>query len=630
MKIGRFIGREIILLPVGGGKMHNERLKNNPLATKQDVTEALLEMLRPLENCFSLHGMCYSTGEAQYGGCVAELEALLRPLWGIIPFSVGGGQYPALDKYMCKILEGVNPKSPSYWGRLDAQCQRMVEMATLAVGMCIAKDRFWDALSSKDQDNLYNWLYQINDYTMQVSNWRFFRILVNTAFILCGCEHSQERLDEDLTAVDSLYDSGGWYIDGGQGRRDYYIPFAFHFYGLIYAKVAVHDPIYQKKFIDRATEFAKTFPAFFVDSGEAVPFGRSMAYRFAQGCFWGALAFADVEALPWGQIKFLALQHMRHWLAQDIFTPGGQLSVGYYYPNQVMAEAYNSYGSPYWAFKAFIMLALPDGHPFWQAQEEMPNTSESLVIPQARGILQRDDKQVQYYVVGQNIQSWMSLSQPKYEKFVYSSHFGFSVPKSAIGLGHGAFDNTLAICEGDDEFFRMRYGVENFEIFEDYLYSKWLPWPDVTIESYIVPLFPWHMRLHIVNTGRRVTLADGGFAISRDGYYKPASDDNSCAIIRDDSTSAIVSLAGGHEPQLVWAEPNTNLMVPRTIIPSMIAKANPGKHFYATAVLGAYGANPTKYLENPPRLAKENNGYLIYNEDKRIKITLEKTAVCSV
>ena len=45
------------------------------------------------------------------------------------------------------------------------------------------------------------------------------------------------------------------------------------------------------------------------------------------------------------------------------------LSIGYGYPNLFMCESYNSAGSPYWALKAFLPLALPEDHPFWTAEE---------------------------------------------------------------------------------------------------------------------------------------------------------------------------------------------------------------------------------------------------------------------
>ncbi|RTK75359.1 DUF2264 domain-containing protein, partial [Enterococcus faecalis] len=95
---------------------------------------------------------------------------------------------------------------------------------------------------------------------------------------------------------------------------------------------------------------------------------HAKTYRFAQGAFFAALIFAEVEALPWGQIKTLLAKHLHCWMQQAIFTYDGRLSIGYHYENLVMAEGYNAPGSPYWAFKTFLLLAVDQDHPFWRAE----------------------------------------------------------------------------------------------------------------------------------------------------------------------------------------------------------------------------------------------------------------------
>ena len=55
---------------------------------------------------------------------------------------------------------------------------------------------------------------------------------------------------------------------------------------------------------------------------------------------------------------------MQSWFREAIFTENGILNVGYAYPNLNMAENYNAAGSPYWAFKAFLLLAVDRQHSF--------------------------------------------------------------------------------------------------------------------------------------------------------------------------------------------------------------------------------------------------------------------------
>ena len=44
--------------------------------------------------------------------------------------------------------------------------------------------------------------------------------------------------------------------------------------------------------------------------------------------FWGALAYADIEALPWSQIRTLWARQLRWWLRQPMLNAAGRLSVG--------------------------------------------------------------------------------------------------------------------------------------------------------------------------------------------------------------------------------------------------------------------------------------------------------------
>ena len=76
--------------------------------------------------------------------------------------------------------------------------------------------------------------------------------------------------------------------------------------------------------------------------GRAVPFGRSLTYRFAMSSFWGAVAFADLELpapLTWGVVRGLQLRNVRYWARQaGAYNTDGTLTIGYCYPNQAMTE----------------------------------------------------------------------------------------------------------------------------------------------------------------------------------------------------------------------------------------------------------------------------------------------------
>ena len=111
------------------------------------------------------------------------------------------------------IRRGTDPEDPEYWGDICRADQRMVEMAVIGIGLCFAREYFYDSLLPMEQDRLIAWLNQINLYDMPKNNWRFFRILVNIGFRKVGRAADEKRLKEDLDLIESHYARDGWYFD---------------------------------------------------------------------------------------------------------------------------------------------------------------------------------------------------------------------------------------------------------------------------------------------------------------------------------------------------------------------------------------------------------------------------------
>ncbi|KAL1836882.1 hypothetical protein VTK73DRAFT_4896 [Phialemonium thermophilum] len=254
----------------------------------------------------------------------------------------------------------------------------MVEMCPLGFALAVAPS-LWEALDEAGRRNVEEWLgNSINDREMPNTNWLWFRVFANLGLKSRGARFSQARLDADIVHLESFYRGDGWSNDGPRGihQMDYYSSsFAIQLLQLLYARLAGdEDPERAAEFRKRAQLAALDLAHYYDKEGRAIPFGRSVGYRFAMVSFWGALAYADVELpapLTWGMVKGIVLRHLRWWQTQDaIWSPSGTLTIGYSYPNMYMAENYNSPGSPYWACLAFICLAVPETHPFWTSEEE--------------------------------------------------------------------------------------------------------------------------------------------------------------------------------------------------------------------------------------------------------------------
>ncbi|HPF87755.1 MAG TPA: DUF2264 domain-containing protein [Candidatus Limiplasma sp.] len=564
---------------------------HNPMKTRHDVEQAAMEMLNPLlsllsPGCARLH--LGDTG-AYYPASIAEMEAFARPLWAIIPMLAGQCEcvLPVWEKWKQGIISGSDPGHPEYWGDVQDYDQRLVEMAVFGMGMAMIPETFFFTLPKSAQENLYRWLNQINQKDMPKNNWVFFRVLVNMGFEICGLPFDQKRLNEDFALIDAHYEGDGWYYDY-MDQRDYYIPWAFQFYGLVYSHLMPHTDNAQK-LIERAKLFAPDFACWFAASGEAIPFGRSLTYRFAQSAFFAAQAYAGAitDRIGYGEMKYILLQNFRNWFQQPIFTRDGVLTIGYHYPNLIMAEGYNAPGSPYWGMKTFLCLAMPDSHPFWQAEEIAPVLPDVSPQTHARQLIVRTENggHVTAYQAGNHCVEH-SHSEAKYEKFAYSTAFGFSVSKSRMLLKAGAFDSMLAVSP-DGVSWHPRYGCESFAINEHSVVTVWKPMPGVTVKTEIIPIGMWHVRRHYIHTDTEIMAAEGAFAIGAEGGSKEIIQGKGAAVITRGGITGIKALQGYGSAAVIWPEPNTNLMAPRTLLPMLSATLKPGEHTLVCAVLGS-------------------------------------------
>jgi hypothetical protein len=598
-------------------------LSANPLKTRPDFQKAVVDLWQPLKPYYSPGRARVKLGHTGYifAEASAELEGFARPLWGLVPLEKGGGKFAGWDYFRQGLINGTDPQHPEYWGLPLARDQRLVEMAAPGLALALVPQEAWEPLNHKEQDNVANWLSTINQVEIVDSNWLFFRVLVNLGLARVGRAFDANAMHAALDRLEEFYLGHGWYKDGPLPQVDYYIPFAFHFYGLIYATLAAeNDPARASRFKERAALFAQDFMHWFTAEGAALPFGRSLTYRFAQGGFWGALAFAGVEALPWGVIKGLAVRHLRWWSQQPIFNNDGTLSIGYAYPNLNMAEQYNSAGSPYWALKYFLPLALPEDHPFWQA-EELPLPELEAVKPQPEPgmILCSDSGRKHVFALsGKQYHLWARHGEAKYAKFAYSTEFGFSVPGAGFGLNEVGYDSALALSE-DGRHYRVREEVIESRLEGEILYSRWQPWPDVEVETWLTPLLPWHIRLHRITTARVLHAAESGFALA----LPPTLTYNSPAGLKKGKGFALASYPAGcsglydlpvgaakkRRGEINFPHPNSNLMAPRTALPALLQKLPPGEHWLMAAVLGLPGAGEHSVIwKNPPKVNRTKKG----------------------
>ncbi|THU84768.1 hypothetical protein K435DRAFT_971020 [Dendrothele bispora CBS 962.96] len=287
---------------------------------------------------------------------------------------------------------------------------------------------------------------------------------------------------------------------------------------------------------------------------------------------------------------------------------------------------------------------------------------------------------------GQQCSYAVKQSAAKYGKLSYSSAFGYSVPVGGAGSG-GAFisaaksqstmntttgtgkakggaagaagtggaleelgaDSTLAVSDDGGENWRTRRVTldARFETSKDgsltWLRSSWKPWPDVEIETWLIPPSVgaegtgWYLRIHKIRRigndrrgKREIWTAEGGWAIygqGKDGralvpvqsadegdeevglYLSELETTN--AVVRastkvgvsgivDVSTSFAFAGKTQRIPQAVRMDANSNLIFPRAVLPTLRGVHvfdegdSPDKECLVTGVFGLSKPNPDK------------------------------------
>ena len=582
--------------PTAPGKgMIHPPIANNPLRTRADLQQAMRDLFEPLVARFTAGraGIHLSGAGTRHGERSENLEAFCRPLWGLVPLAAGGGAFAHWDLYRQGLTNGPDSAHAEAWLNVTWPSQAHVEMAVIGMGLALAPEKIWWPLEPHARERLVDWLLSINRTSLPKNNWSFFRVLVNAGLRCVGARHEPAVLEQTLQEIENYYLGDGWYADGVGQPCDYYVSFALHFYGLVYAVIAGRDdPVRAALYRERAAAFAHDFIYWQDADGAMLPYGRSLTYRFAQVAFWSAYAFAGVQGeFPPGVVKGLVLRHLRWWFARPIFNESGILSVGYGYPNLLMAENYNGPGSPYWALKSFLVLALPEGHAFWQAEElPLPELPSRRDLTHAGMIVTRDHQQDITVALCAGPGSQFSHWAEKYMKFAYAPHFGICVPTEGVGLHRRGHDNALALSE-EGEYWRVRREVVARGARDGRLWSVCKPWADVEVTSWVWPQDPWHLRVHRVRNRRRLLSAEGGFAIARPHAEPRLPDDTHPAghamrVCSLTAASTIADLLGTRTALRVDMEANSHLYLPHAHIPTLCGVLEPGEHWLVTAVRG--------------------------------------------
>lgn len=609
----------------------------NPLLTRDDMRRAFLALERPLLLKWDDDKTDPDLGphRAWYGLREARLEIVTRYLYGLVPFTAGGGTSAGWTHVLDAIVHGTDPDHPHYWGDAEDNNQRSVEMAALGYALRLVPEAIWTPLSSPQQDRFARWMAGMVDRSLVVSNWQFFRLLVTMGLRHVGRApaNSDAQDQRAIDVIDRLYLGDGWYEDGARGQRDYYIPMAFHFYAAVLKRFAAGGPVMARvdEWAARATTFGEQFVDWFAADGAALAFGRSLTYRFAQGAYWGGCAVAGLKPFSPGTLKGMHLRHLRWWWRQPMRNGDGTLSLGYSYPNHNILEPYNAAGSPYWAMKSFAPLMLADSDPFWASDEQpLPaRPAEPARQPRANFLIDRDPNSghVTALSAGQWHPGWpLRHRDAKYAKLAYSTAFGPTVGPNHESLTGAGIDATIAIQDSptlvqDGTPWRCRGETANAIVAADHVRSDWIVRTGLAVRTWLIPAAgAWHARVHRVETDQPIQFAEGGF--SADEPVESGRDEAGVCVrgAGESGFSGVVDVSGGRRVDVSDVEPNSSLTHSRTLTPVVIAALPAGTHWLATLIFAAARGSRGAWAERPRVTMVPGERITVAWENREIRI----------
>jgi hypothetical protein len=460
-----------------------------------------------------------------------RLESFARPLT-LAAFFLQSEPHPADQAFRKKIaawfraglVAGSDPKHPAYWGPDASYHQHHVEMGLMSIALQIAARDLWDPLRPAEKDQVARWFATCRGGGIVNNNHLFMSVHILEFLGRHGYAHRTDRavITEHLNELETMHRGGGWFEDGINQAYDHYNAYAFHFYGLWWARLhGAGDGARATRWREWARLFVRDYQHFFAASGEHPAFGRSICYRFnCLNVFGLALAENATELAP-GMLRRLCTRNLDFFLGRPIYQEQGCVAPGFTDRFDQIVEAYSCAASPYWAAKGFSPLLLPPSHAFWNdAEEPLPAERPGgfVRVMRAPGLVTRSTPSGDVEIL--NAGSMVGNTQLRYGAWKWSKlsyrtgvHFTYAFPE----ITNFSFDSALTAQLDDGRLFG-RHSTVAVELEADHLgYSYNLGTKvgqiNTGVETFVFWRAGWLLQIHRVEPRQPVVLRVGGFAL---------------------------------------------------------------------------------------------------------------------
>ncbi|MEO6002272.1 MAG: DUF2264 domain-containing protein [Opitutus sp.] len=420
------------------------------------------------------------------------------------------------------LVLGSTPGGPQAWGPDANYHQHHVEMGLMAIALQLARASLWDPLPANERAQIGAWFATCRGSGIVNNNHLFMSVHILEFLRVAGFPHRTDGavITAHLQQLETMHRGGGWFEDGINQAYDHYNAYAFHFYGLMWARLhGGTNPVRAQRWHDWARLFVRDYQYFFAATGEHPAFGRSITYRFnAINVFGLALAESCTELAP-GMLRRLCTRNLEFFLSRPITQEQGCLSSGFTDRFDEIVEPYSCAASPYWAAKGFTPLLLPSSHPFWQDEEApLPAETGFVQVMTTPGLVTRSlpGGEIELLNAGSMVGNTQTRYGPwKWSKLAYRTgvHFNYSFPEASTF----SLDSALTAEFPDGRIIgrHSTVAVEMDHAHVGYSYNLGSKHGQLntSVETFVWWHHGWLLHLHLVNARQPVVLRLGGFAL---------------------------------------------------------------------------------------------------------------------
>ncbi len=497
------------------------------------------------------------------------------------------------------LILGSDPASREYWGPDANFHQHHVEIGLLCIALQIAPQQLWEPLSRAEKDQVAQWLGTARGNGIVNNNHYFMGVHILEFLRLHGYGRRADMIivDEFLNRLEAMHRGGGWFEDGINQAYDHYNAYAFHFYGVWWARLhGARDPQRAQRWRDWVRLFLRDYQHFFAASGEHPAFGRSISYRFNCLNVFGLAVAENCTELSLGMLRRLCTRNLDFFLSRPIRQSQGCLSLGWTDHFEPIMETYSCASSPYWAAKGFTPLLLPPDHEFWNAAEQ-PLPSErgdhAHVIKPAGLTVRSVGGEIEILNAGSQISnSQLRYGAWKWSKTAYRTGVSFSL--AFPNQTNWSFDSALTAQLEDGQVYG-RHSTVAVEMDEHHVYYSYnlgfkIKQANTSVEAGVWWKGGWVLQVHIYEARQPVVLRLGGYALP---LAKPAADciteEARLGAWSDDGRGTVLQALRGFD-QCEWdgrlddTKPRSHIAAPYHITPIMRTNQPAGASWVAALV----------------------------------------------